>query len=79
MPWTSSLTAPIVLKSGIKLRSLGDGRDLFLTMSERSRAKEHWQSTFELLLKAASNSRTELDVARAARKLSRALETDRLI
>ena len=48
-------------------------------MSERSRAKEHRRSSFELLLKAASNSGTELDVARAGRKLSGALEADGLI
>jgi len=63
----------------IKLRGLGDGRGLFLAMSERSRAKEHRRSSFELLLKAASNSGTELDVARAGRKLSGALEADGLI
>jgi hypothetical protein len=70
---------PIVLRNGIKLRSLEDGRDLLLAMGDGHLAREHWRQTFELLRKAAAAGATELDVARAARQLSRALETEELV
>jgi len=79
MVWTRRFTAPVLLKDGQALASLAQARDFILEMTERHKAKDSWQQASELLMKAATRSSTEGDVARAADQLKAALRADGLI
>jgi hypothetical protein len=78
MSWTRKFDAPIALKDGRKLVSLDDARRLMLSLPEPNLRAYHWQSTADLLLKAACHD-GRFTLARALAQLPRALEAEGLI
>jgi hypothetical protein len=80
MSWARNLTSPIVLASGATLKTLGDARDLILANMRWQRHRdEHWEQALELVARAARDSATEVDVARASRRLTDALKAQGLV
>jgi predicted secreted protein len=76
MPWSREFSAPIALKDGRSITTLGQGRALMLNLPMRNQVRPYWQYTAELLL-IASQDADALDRARA--QLSRALMIEGLL
>jgi hypothetical protein len=51
--WTRSFNAPIFLRDGRKIKTLGDARSLVLSLVPRQQSQPSWQFAAELLLVAA--------------------------
>jgi hypothetical protein len=79
MGWTTKFPAPIALKGGRELVSLGDARDLIFALTERRQAREPWPQASESLMRAASARATEIDAGRLADQIRAALKADGLI
>jgi hypothetical protein len=78
MPWTRKLAAPIVLKNGRKIATLGQARELMLALPERHQLRPFWQYAAELLIDAAGRG-DRASVDNAAAQLSRALSAEGLL
>jgi hypothetical protein len=82
MAWTRKLTAPIILKDGRTIATVGGARAVMLSLPERLRRNEHWLYAVELLLEAAT-ARGPLKKAttqyKATTQLTLALEAEGLI
>jgi hypothetical protein len=76
MPWSREFSAPIALKDGRSITTLGQGRALMLNLPVRNQVRPYWQYTAKLLL-IASQDDDALDRARA--QLSRALMIEGLL
>jgi hypothetical protein len=76
MPWSREFSAPIALKDGRSITTLGQGRALMLNLPVRNQVRPYWQYTAELLL-IASRDDDALDQARA--QMSRALMIEGLL
>jgi hypothetical protein len=79
MVWTRRFPTPLVLKDGQALASLAQARDFILEMTERRQAKDFWQQASESLMKAATRSSTQGDIARAVDQLTAALRAEGLM
>jgi hypothetical protein len=53
MPWNSRLRHPIHLADSRVLRTLGDARDMVLSLPERDQRQDKWQMLAKLLMGAA--------------------------
>jgi hypothetical protein len=76
MPWSREFSAPIALKDGRSITTLGQGRALMLNLAPRHQARPYWQYAAELLLIASENE-SAIELARA--QLSRALMIEGLL
>jgi hypothetical protein len=54
MIWNTGFGAPLPLKDGRRLATLGDAADLIIALPESRRFQTHWQQVAEALLEAAS-------------------------
>ncbi len=76
MPWSRKLTQPIVLKDGRTIATLGDAREIMLTLRNLRYGNPHWPAAAEMLARAV-DSPSAMDDASAA--MLRALKADGLI
>jgi hypothetical protein len=53
MPWSRQLSAPIMLKDGRRLASLGDARQMMASIPDEHRTALHWQHAAVMLTRAA--------------------------
>jgi hypothetical protein len=76
MSWSREFGAPIELKDGRSIATLGQGRALILNLPVRHQVRQYWQHAAELLLIASENEGA-LEMAHA--QLSRALMIEGLL
>jgi hypothetical protein len=76
MPWSRQFSAPIALKDGRSITTLGQGRALMLNLAPRHQVRPYWQYAAELLLIASENE-SAIELAHA--QLSRALMIEGLL
>jgi hypothetical protein len=78
MPWSHKLSEPIGLKDGRKIISLGDAREMMLSIPIASRRDVKWRYLADLLKEAAADnsygSRVDLE-----KQLIVALKTEGLL
>jgi hypothetical protein len=77
MPWSRQLSAPITLKDGRTIATLGQAREMFALPPIRRRA-DTWRYVADLL-KHASADRSPLKHEDVERQLLRALRVERLL
>jgi hypothetical protein len=53
MPWTDAFWKPIKLNDGRVLSTLGDARELIVSLPALKQAEGHWQDAEELLTRAS--------------------------
>ena len=76
MTWARKLAAPIILKDGRMIATLGEARVVMQSLPERRQHSDLWLYVGALLLEAAA-ARGSLSIARA--QLTRALKVEGLI
>jgi hypothetical protein len=76
MTWARKLTAPIILKDGRMIATLGEARAVMLSLPERRQHNELWLYVGALLSEAAVAGGS-LSIARA--QLARALKAEGLV
>jgi hypothetical protein len=54
MPWSRQFSAPIVLKDGRVIGTLGDAREMMLAIPELHRHEAIWRAAADLLNEAAA-------------------------
>jgi hypothetical protein len=77
MPWSHKLTKPIVLKDGRTIATLGQAREMMLSIPIDRRRGEMWRYIAELLNEAARDSTASAHVETEA-QLIRALKAEGL-
>jgi hypothetical protein len=78
MPWSRKLAKPIVLKDGRTIATLGQAREMMLSLSPVRRRAEMWRYTADLLSEAAADN-SYVPHAEAEAQFLRALKTEGLI
>jgi hypothetical protein len=78
MSWFRKLDEPIALKDGRTLATLADANRLMDSLPEPRLRTDHWQSTHDLLVKAACRD-GRFALAQVRAQLPRALKADGLI
>jgi hypothetical protein len=76
MPWSRKLAKPIVLKDGRTTATLGDAREMMLSVPPLHRREAVWQSAADLVNEAAAFQDLVPD---AEAQLIRALKAEGLI
>ena len=56
MPWSRKLATPIVLKDGRTIATLGEAREMMLSLSPVRRRADMWRYTADLLNVAAADN-----------------------
>ena len=79
MNWTRPFPAPIVLKDGRLIATLSDARLVILGFPESRRALADWTRAADLLMKAAGDRGTGVDLAAASKHLKLMLNAEGLI
>ena len=78
MPWSRKLSTPVVLKDGRALSTLGQAREMMLSIPVESRRGQMWRHVAHLLNEAAADN-TASPPADAEWQLIRALEFEGLL
>jgi hypothetical protein len=78
MNWTRDFPVPIVLRDGRTIATLGDARALMLAFPESRRAAPPWNQAVELLMRAAGDRGTGVDISAAAKHLKIMLKAEGL-
>jgi hypothetical protein len=76
MPWSRALTTPIKLKDGRTLATLGEAREMMLSVPPLHRRGPVWRYAAEVLNEAAADRASIEDVED---QLTRALQAEGLI
>ena len=76
MPWSRKLATPIVLKDGRMIATLGEAREMMLSVPPLHRRGAIWQYAAKLLEEAAADKDSVPD---AEAQLTRALKAEWLI
>jgi hypothetical protein len=78
MRWEHSFRDPFMLIDGRTIRTLGDARDLVLSLPAPHQQNAHWRYAYELLLKAAGAAE-KYAVMDARAQTARALKAEGLL
>jgi hypothetical protein len=76
MPWSSKLSAPIVLKDGRTIATFGQARQTILSIREVHQNALHWQHAAVMLSRAAQS---KCGIAEAQMQLELALKVEGLL
>jgi hypothetical protein len=78
MPWSRTLSEPIVLKDGRTIATLGQAREMLLSLPIAHRRGNMWRYTADLLNKAAADN-FYVPHTEAEAQFMRSLKTEGLI